>query len=146
MEKLLNLISKFDIYINDVKIDCGNIEQYWGQRIDSLVVNTIEVKCKESTASVIYEEPFGCCGKVYIHHFDHKRLTPKATDDKVVENLGILLEFCEELAKYQNYSYIGFVHTSRSFPCIAGLNLYYKFFQFKNKRSGNLLWEMYKIL
>lgn len=150
MDSIKKLVSKYQIYINDQKLNVFDLENYENVRVESLTSYTIKCSNKIVETSVIFEEPFQCCGKIYLHDFHHKLKIPNLPIALKLRNINTsycrLLNFCEEFAKLQNYSYVGFVHIIKSGPCLAGISRNYKVIQFLNTRSGNTLQEMYKIL
>lgn len=148
----IKLAHKYKIVFNNKEIDLSNLEEYENSRCDSLFTNELILHNNLIDIAVTYEEPFECCGKIYIHGFDHvlnasKFKTANENEEKyTAQAYEDLLNFCENLAQIQNYSYIGFVHILNSFACNAALHRGYTAIEFKNKRSGNILQEMYKIL
>jgi len=100
--------------------------------------NTIAIRTNLGQASVNLCESFGCCGKSYMYSFD---LCENAYMNKA------LIKACEIEARRLGYTYIGFIHKTDSKAVELAKALgYKKALGFKNKRSGNTLSEMYKIL
>lgn len=93
-------------------------------------------------ASVYISEPFECCGKLYAHEFEIN-----GNADKKVTNGIFLLKACEILAGSCGYTCLGYIHKPKHASVKAGLKLgFLPAVVFKNKRSGNKLAEMYKII
>ncbi len=113
------------------------MERYEDERLTEPLEIEVEDKKKNFSFAVHIDESFGCCGKLYMYDFECKSK----------KQAKILLTIGNAISEYLGYTYIGFVHLSTSWPVSISSDVGFReAFSFKNKRSENILSEMYKIL
>lgn len=138
MERLRELLGdKYRLRIGGYRIkDFEDI--YESQRILEPMEIELTEKATKNKYTVEIFEAFECCAKLYVFNFGGGA---NPIDVK------ILISSLEHIANYLNYSYVGYVHQSNHVSVLVGKEVgYQELIKFYNKRSGNELSEMCKIL
>lgn len=138
------LPKKCSIRINETPLDKEFLERLHGTRFDPATNYRVYLWDDERNvplANVFINEAFHCCAKAYLWDFDAEESIDEEKDFEV------LIGVCEEIAENGGYTHIGFIHQNGDETVKAGKKCGFKAsLIYKNKRSGNKLSEMYKLI